>query len=448
MRERWKSRFGFIMATAGFAVGLGNIWRFPYIAGQNGGAIFVVTYLAMALLIAMPLLVAEMSLGRKSQRSPLSGMRHLTGRALHPWNLIAWCGTAAAVLIMSYYPMLIAWIIASFVRMVSGGYAGVTPETAKEIHEAFTSSALPVLAYLALTIAALAAIVSRGLQKGLERVAGVAMPLLLVLICIIAVRAVTLPGAAVGLRWYLQPDVSELSWGMLLDALSQAFYSIGVGMAAAFGFGSYLDAKRSDIPGDALLVTALDTVVAIVAGLMIFPAIFALGLQPNQGSSLLFVTMPSLFERMPAGQVFGCLFFFLMIVAGLTSAIALFEVLVSVVVDSLGMRRERATWALAAVLFVCGVPVVLASGAWNDVRLFEMNFFELADVVSGRYLLTVGGLLLALYTAYSWGFERFRDETNVGSGVVRVTQVWWFLIVVVIPVAVATVLAARLGLLG
>ncbi len=448
MRETWHSRLGFILATAGFAIGLGNVWRFPYLVGANGGGAFLLVYLAFCFLIGIPLLTQEIALGRKAQLTPIAGMVALTGKRTSPWNLIGVFGVLAGVLIMSYYLMLIGWIVAYFFMLASGRFTGASPAEVQTAFDTFTARPLPVLGWTLVVCVLAGVAVSRGLQKGLERIAKVAMPLLFVLLVVLAVRSLTFPGARAGLVWYLKPDFSALDGSVVLAALGQSFYSIGIGMAAAFGFGSYLHPSRSDVPGNAAIVVAMDTLVALVAGLVIFPALFAFGLEPDSGPGLLFLTMTNLFARMPAGQLFGGVFFFLLIIAGLTSAIAQIEVLAATAMDLLGARRRRVLWPIVALLFVLSVPVILSQGPWAHLRLFDRDIFGLVDTLSGNYVLTLGALLLALYTAGVWKFDRFRDDANRGSGWIRVNVTWRPFVQVLIPVAVIVVLLAGLGLIG
>lgn len=444
-RETWASRFGFIMATAGFAIGLGNVWRFPYMTGMNGGGAFLLVYVVFALLIGIPLMTAEISLGRKAQLTPIAGMYRLTGSKSSPWNLFGWLGVSAAVLIQSYYIMVIGWIFGYFFRIVSGGLEGATTDSLSAEYSAFIASPLPVLGYTALVVVLLALVVERGLRGGLERGATFAMPVLFVLLLVLAARSLTFPGASKGLAWYLTPDFSAIDGEAVLGALGQAFYSIGIGMAAAFGFGGYLDREKSDVPGNAAIVVVCDTAVAFLAGLVIFPALFAFGLAPDAGPGLLFVTMTSLFAEMPAGQLFGAAFFFLLILAALTSAAALHEVLTATLTDLVPLRRRTASWLLAGGVLVLSVPIILSQGPWSHVRLFGLDLFGLVDKVSGNYMLPAGGLLLALYTAFVWTFDRFREETNVGAGRLKIPRLWKPLVVFVIPLAVAVVLLTGLG---
>lgn len=446
MREQWTGRLGFIFATAGFSVGLGNVWRFPYLAGENGGGAFLLVYVVFAVAIAFPLITAEISLGRKAQLTPIAGMGKLTGSKTSPWNLIGWFGIAATVLITAYYVMIIAWVAAYFVMLVGGGGGlGQTPEETRAVFDGFIANPGPVLGYSLVVTFIIAFVVSRGVAKGIERFAKIFMPLLVVILLALVVRAMTLPGAGAGLMWYLTPDFSALKPSSYLAALGQAFFSIGVGMATAFALGSYLDRRDTDVPGNAALVVTFDTGVAVVAGLVLFPALFAFGMDPDQGAGLLFVTMTSLFQQMPGGMAFGAAFFFLLLIAGFTSQIALFECVVASVVDSLGMTRARAVVVCAVASFLVGIPVILSQGPWSELHIFGMNFFDFADSVSSDYLLAAGGLLISLYVVSQWGWSRFREEVNEGAGRVRVSAAWAPFVRFIIPVAVALVLLGGFG---
>ncbi|MGH7702289.1 MAG: sodium-dependent transporter [Gemmatimonadales bacterium] len=446
-RENWGSRFGFLMATVGFSIGLGTIWRFPYLLGQNGGGAFLAVYLVLAVFIGIPLFTAEISLGRKTQLTPIAGMRKLAGGRKSLWTLIGWLGVLAAFMIMSYYQLLMGWIVAYFVKTVAGRFAGASPGEIQQAFTSFVSDPGPVLLYTAFVVLIHGLIVTRGVQGGLEKANKWMLPLLWILLVLLAAGSLTLPGAMAGVRWYLWPDPSKVTAAAVLAALGQAFLSIGVGMAAAFVYGSYMDPADSDVPGGATIVVAALTITAVIAGLAIFPALFAFGLEPNGGPGLVFVTMSNLFARIPAGPLVGGVFFFLVFLAGLTSGIALLEALAASLMDSLGLSRRLTVWGSLALIFLAGIPSALAFGPWSGVRLFGRNIFELVDFVSGNILLSAGGLLIALYTVAVWGFDAFQRETNVGARRVRVFRSWKPLVTLVVPAAVVLVLLRGLGIL-
>lgn len=312
-RESWGSRFGFIMAAAGFSIGLGNIWRFPYLTGVNGGGAFVLVYLLIVLLIGIPLFTMEMSLGRKTQLNPVEGMRHLTRRG-SIWVLFGWLGVISAFLILTYYIQIMGWILAYLFKMISGSLRGLTADQYVLAFANFTSNTVAVSGFTLACAIIIGLISARGLENGIEKACKIMMPTLFIMLIILAIRSLTLPGAMKGLRWYLSVDFSKINGSVLLAALGQSFFSIGIASGGAFIYGSYLK-KDSDIPTDATIIVAFDTLAAIIAGLVMFPAIFALGLRPDVGASLLFVTMSNLFNRLPAGSLFGGMFFLLIFFA-------------------------------------------------------------------------------------------------------------------------------------
>lgn len=446
-RDRWGSQLGFILATIGFAIGLGNIWRFPYLTGQNGGGAFLLIYLALVVVIGIPLFTAEISLGRKAQKSPAAGMRALAGDG-SPWRIIGWLGIGAALLIMAYYQIIMGWIAAHLVRSFGSGYSETDPQALSAAFDAFTARPGLVLAYTAVVMIIVGLIISRGLREGIERAAKLLIPVLFVFLIGLAVVGLQFEGASAGVAWLFVPDFSAVTASTWLAALGQVFYSIGVGMAGAFVFGSYLDPERSDVPGSATKIVALDTVAAMLAGIVIFPALFAFGLEPDTGPGLLFVTMSGLFARLPAGDMLAGAFFFLVFVAGLTSCLALIETLTGTFMDTFGWGRKRSLWSLLGLLFIGGIVIALGYGPWSHITVAGMGFFALSDYISGNIFLTVGGLAISLYVAFGWGFERFREETNRGAGAVRVTGAWGPVMKYVAPIAVVFVVLTGLGLLG
>ena len=445
-RERWGSPLGFILATTGFSVGLGNIWRFPYLAGENGGGAFLLIYILLAVLIGIPLFTAEISLGRRAQATPLAGMRKLAGRS--PFRAIGWLGVGAAFLIMSYYQLIMGWIAAYFVRAFRGGYDTGSVQAAAESFAAFTARPGEVLAYTVPVMLLAGLIITRGLRRGIERAARLLIPILFFFLVGLGIVSLQLDGAWEGVRWYLAPDFSAIGPETWLAALGQAFYSIGVGMMGAFVFGSFLHPRRSDVPGSAASIVACDTLAAVLAGFVMFPALFAFGMEPDQGAGLLFITMAGLFGRLPAGEVAAAFFFFFVFIAGLTSCLALLEALTASAMDSLGWSRRRSLWVVLGVTILAGVPLALGGGPWAAVQVGGRGLFELADYVSGNIFLTASGLTISLYVATVWGFERFRAETNAGAGRFRVTAAWGPVMRFLVPVAVGLVVLAGLGLLS
>lgn len=445
-RASWSSRVGFVLATAGFAIGLGNIWRFPYLAGTHGGGAFVIVYVLLAILVGIPLMTAEISLGRKAQASPILGMRKLTGKKGSPWNAISWLGLIAAFLIESYYFVILGWAVAYAIKIGSGRFAGASTETVDSSYTAFIGHTWESLLYAVAVMALTGFVVSRGLRQGVEAAAKWLMPVLFAFLIVLAIGSLTLPGAAAGLAWYLKPDWSQVTPGMALVALGQVFFSIGISMAGAFVYGSYVHPTESDVPGGAATVVAFDTIAALIAGLVIFPAVFAFNLPPDSGPGLLFVTMTNVFAKAPLGGLAGAAFFVLVFVAGFTSVIAVLESLAATVHETWGVGRQKAVWGTLAVLFVVGVPSALSFGPWSDLTFAGKDFFNLVDWIAVSVCLPIGGLLIALYVAWGWGFDRFRAETNVGAGRVTVQAIWGPLMRYLIPVAVLIIVVTSLGI--
>ncbi len=445
VRENWGSRFGFIMATAGFAIGMGNIWRFPYITGESGGGAFILIYLVFTVLIGIPLLTAEISLGRKAQLTPIAGMKKLSSENKF-WQSIGWVEVIAAILIMAYYLMILAWVVVYFVEYTTGKISSMTPEQVNTNFDNLVAKPGTVVAYSFGIVVLIGIILARGLQNGVEKISKIFMPMLLIFFVILAIGSNTFEGSFEGLKWYLSPDFSKINGGVILAALGQVFFSIGVGLAGGYVFGSYLDPKTSDVPGSVGLVVAFDTAIAIISGLVIFPALFAFGLEPNTGPGLLFVTMATLFTKVPGGQFVGSLFFFLVFIAGLTSILGLIEAVTSTFIDSFDIRRKRAVILAVGLTFVLSIPSILSFGPWSEYTLMGMDFFGLTDYISGSILLPLGGLLISLYVAWSWGFEKFKEETNIGSANIKVTNAWMVFLKFLIPIVIGIILVS--GIIG
>lgn len=432
-RESWGSRFGFIMAAAGFSIGLGNIWRFPYLVGTNGGGAFVLVYLLICALIGIPLFTMEMSLGRKTQLNPVEGMRSLTKKG-SPWVSFGWLGVLAAFVILTYYIQIMGWIAAYLLKMGSGQLAGLSAEGYSQAFTDFTSNPLVVGGFTLVCVIIIGLISAKGLENGIEKACKVMMPTLFIMLIILAIRSLTLPGAMEGLKWYLNVDFSKVTGKTLLAALGQCFFSIGIASGGAFIYGSYLK-KDSDIPGDGLIIIGFDTLAALIAGTVIFPAIFALGLQPDAGASLLFVTMSNLFNQLPLGNLFGAMFFLLVFFAALSSALGYLEPIVITATELFKMDRKKAVWLCLALIFIIGFPTIMAQGPWSDILINGMNFFDFADYLSGNIMMPLGALVLSLYTLFVWKFDNYQKETNLGAEGFKVYSWWKPLVTVVVPVA-------------
>lgn len=436
-RENWGSRFGFIMATAGFSIGLGNIWRFPYLVGTNGGGAFVLVYLILCLLIGIPLFTMEMSIGRKTQLNPVQGMRSVTKKG-SPWVSFGWLGVAAAFIILTYYMQIMGWILAYLVKMATGQLSGLTAEGYTLAFNNFTANPLLVGGATLACVIIVGLISSKGLENGIEKACKILMPALFIMLIILAIRSLTLDGAMEGLRWYLNVDFSKINSQVILTALGQSFFSIGIASGGAFVYGSYLR-KDSNIPSDGVMVIGFDVLAALLAGLVIFPAIFALGLPTDSGSSLLFITMSNLFDQIPFGGLFGSMFFILLLFAATSSALGYLEPVVMTVAELGKVDRKKAVWLSLGAIFIVGFPTIMAQGPWADVLIGGMNFFDLADYVSGNIMMPLGALVLSFYTLFVWKFNNFKEEANIGASGFMVAEWWKPLVNIVIPIVLAII---------
>lgn len=432
-RESWGSRFGFIMAAAGFAIGLGNMWRFPYLVGTNGGGAFVLVYLLICALIGIPLFTMEIGLGRKSQASPIIGMRKLTSKGSF-WTLFGWFGVLAAFFILTYYIQIMGWILSYLFKMLSGQLSGLSPEAYVSTFENFRSDSTMVGIFTLICVVIVGLISSMGLENGIEKACKIMMPALFIMLTVLAIRSLTLEGAMEGVKWYLNVDFSKITGQTLLTALGQSFFSIGIASGGAFIYGSYL-AKESDVLGDGTMIIGFDTLAALLAGFVMFPAIFALGMNPDQGEKLLFVTMSNLFDQIPFGGIFGSLFFLLLFFAALSSALGYFEPVVTSIIDLMGLKRKKAVVLGLAAIFIIGFPTILAKGPWKDVMIFGKNFFDFADYFSGNILMPLGAIILSLYTAMVWTFDGFKNEINADKGALKINNAWKPLVLYLIPLA-------------
>lgn len=414
--------------------------------GTNGGGAFLGVYALCCLLICVPLLIAEITLGRKSRLTPIAGMRFLNG-GWSFWNLLGWLGVISSLLILSYYIVVLGWTFSYFLKALSGDLIASTSEQAESVFSEYVSTPELVAIHTGLVLLILAFIVIIGLRRGIEKTCRFLLPILFVFLVVLAVRSLSFPGAQEGLSWYLNPRFSMLDSSVVLAAMGQAFYSVGVGMAAAFAYGSYLDPDKSDVPGNALLIVLLDMLAAFLAGLVIFPALFAFGFSPDAGASLLFVTMSRLFAELPAGNLLGGSFYFLILLAGITSGIGLLESVTASLMDLSKFRRKTATFLAVILVAALSLPAVLAKGPWASLRFRGKDLFQLVDFVSGNITLPLGALILALYVAFVWKFDQFQEDSNVGSGRFRVSQWWKPAVHFLLPVSLALILLAGWGLI-
>ncbi|MFJ2991079.1 sodium-dependent transporter [Pandoraea sp. NPDC087047] len=429
-RATWGSRLGFVLAAAGSAVGLGAVWKFPYVVGQHGGGAFLAVYLACVLTLGVALLLAEMTIGRLTGQSITTALRMLSGRG---WAWVGRVATFNAFAILSFYVVVGGWTVAYLLRALTGTV--LTHDTATLVSEfsAFTANPVASLTSMGAFLGLTALIVAAGVQKGIERAGKWLMPALFLLMLMLIARALTLPGAMAGVAWFLTPDFSVISGGTLLEALGLAFFSLSLGAGMIVVYGSYLP-KDARLAGSAVWVATLATLACFLAGLMILPAVFAFGVAPNAGPGLTFITMPAIFAQMPFGHIVAVAFFLLLLFAALTSSVSLFEPVTAFLIDEYQWRRSTAVIAVLVGTFLFGAPAALSFGVWSDVRLFDRTIFDLMDYVTINLLMPAGGLCVAFFVgARIWPKARAVLE---GSRAQWFVPLWRVLLLVLTPVAI------------
>ena len=445
-RGQWGSKLGFIMAAAGSAVGLGNIWRFPYVTGENGGAAFVLVYLVCVFLIGVPLLYVELALGRASGRNPVGAFQKTKPGT--PFMFTGILCLMACFFVLTYYGVIAGWTISFAWSQITQ-----TPLVFSE-YIAKPGTVLPVFAgFIALTIW----IVSAGVEKGIEKWSKILMPVLFVMMLVIIGRSLTLEGASKGISYYLNPDFSKIDGKVVLMALGQAFFSLSVGWGLMITYGSYMP-KSQNIVSNGLWVASADTLVAILAGFMVFPAVFAFGMDPGAGPGLTFVTLPKVFAQMTAGWVFGAIFFCLLSVAAVTSSISMLEVPVSYFVDDKPKARKKAAIMVGIFAFLIGIPSAMANGGsefFSNMQLMgKTGFLDIMDQVFGTLCLIVISLSLSIYVGWIWKTEPAVKEISEGCpwftqpmvAGISPAQIWAFFVKYICPVVISLVLVNALGL--
>ena len=421
-REKFGSRLGFILISAGCAIGLGNVWRFPYITGVYGGAAFVLIYLFFLLILGLPIMVMELAVGRGSQASAALSFDKLEPEGTK-WHWYKYGAMAGNYLLMMFYTTIGGWMLLYFFKMASGKFTGLNAdEIAGEFGE-LTTKPILMTVFMAIVVILCFSIVSRGLQKGVEKITKVMMLILLALMIVLAIRSCTLEGASAGLKFYLYPDFDKLMESgiteVIFGAMGQAFFTLSLGIGALAIFGSYIDKSRS-LSGEAVYITILDTCVALVAGLIIFPACFAFGVNPDSGPSLIFITLPNIFNSMSGGRIWGTLFFLCMFFAAASTIIAVFENIISFAMDLTHCSRKKAVIINMIVIIVLSLPCILGFNLWSGFNPMGAgtNILDLEDFFVSNNLLPLGSLIYLLFctSRYGWGWKNFCNEANTGNG--------------------------------
>jgi NSS family neurotransmitter:Na+ symporter len=439
-RGEWSSQLGFVLAAAGSAIGLGNIWRFPYVAGESGGGAFVLVYLICVAFIALPVMLLEISLGRATQKNPVGAF--LAIRPGTKWRFLGYLALITGLGILSYYAVIAGKVVAYCVSYGQGLIRGGATQ--------YQGSSMTTILYFALFLVLTVLVVVGGVQRGIERWAKILMPLLLVTMFGVILRGLLLPGSLEGVTWFLMPDFTKVSGRVILNAMAQAFFSLSLGMGAMLTYGSYLS-KKQDVLRCGTWVVVFDTMIAILAGLMIFPAVFALGQNPAAGTTLIFQVLPRVFAEMAGGTGVALFFFFLLSVAALTSTVSLLEVVTAFFVDELSWPRSRAVWAVGGATLAVGVPSALDMAGVTPFSsttfLSQKGFLAAMDFVWGNLSLAFGSLMLCLFGIFVWGLRRAAAEIESTSVLFpKISRLWQFFVRWVCPLSITVILATLFGL--
>ena len=422
-REYFQSRLGFLLVSAGCAVGIGNVWKFPYVTGENGGGVFVLFYLLFLVIMGVPVLTMELAVGRASRKSAV-----LSYQALEPkgskWHIHGWFCVAGCCLLMMFYTTVSGWMLGYFFKFAAGAFTGLEGEAVDNMFfEGMLGNPTEMTIWMVVTVLAGFLICSFGLQKGLERITKVMMVGLLALIAILAIHSLTLPGGMEGVKFYLLPDfqrASEVGIGNVITAaMNQAFFTLSLGIAAMEVFGSYMNRDHT-LTSEAIRICSLDTFVALMAGLIIFPACTAYGVRPDSGPSLIFITLPKVFLNMAGGRLWGTLFFLFMTFASFSTVIAVFENLQANCIDNFGWSRKKATLLNCVFILIASFPCVLGFNVWSDLQLIgERSVLDSEDFLVSNLLLPLGSLVYLLFcvSKWGWGYDQYLEEANTGKGV-------------------------------
>lgn len=421
-REKLGSRLGFILLSAGCAIGIGNVWKFPYVAGQNGGAIFILFYLFFLVILGLPVLTMEFAMGRSARKSILKTYQTLTPKK-KAWAVHGKIAIAGNYLLMMFYTTVAAWMVKYFVQSAAGTFAGLQPDMVAEQFELMNAQPLSLIFYVALVVILGFSICAIGLQKGLERITKWLMLILLAIMVVLAVNSVFMPGAQEGLKFFLLPDferAASIGWGnVIVNAMNQAFFTLSLGQGSMAIFGSYID-RDHRLLSESVNVAALDTFVAITAGLIIIPACFAYHVEVSAGPSLIFITLPNVFNAMPYGQIWGALFFLFMSFAAFSTVLAIFEIIVSSTMEISGWSRKKACLVNTVIMFVLSLPCALGFSVLQQIEPLKAGntIMDFEDFLVSSILLPLGSLVFVLYctSKLGWGWDNFTKEANTGKG--------------------------------
>ncbi len=444
-RDTFGSRLGVILATVGSAVGLGNIWRFPYIAGSNGGGAFLLIYILCILFLGLPVMIAEFYIGRSSKRNAAGAFKAIAPGSF--WSFIGYNGVLAAFLILGFYFVIAGWTLEYVFQAFSGSLQDKSAEMFASDFSNFSSSLFRPIFWTVLFIGLSHFIIVTGVKKGIERSAKALMPLLFLILIALCIRSLTLPGAMEGMKFLFKPDFGKVTPSVLLSAMGQAFFSLSIGMGCLITYASYFNDK-TNLQRTAVEVTIIDSLIAILAGVMIFPAVFSFRIEPTAGVELVFITLPNVFGQMPVGNVWSLVFFLLLAVAALTSTISLHEVVTAYLHEEYRITRKRATLFVSLAVAVLAVFSSLSFGLMKDFTILGLSFFDFLDYVTAKIMLPFGGMLICIFVG--WRIEKkvlTAELTNKGSVMFHFFSTYCFLVKYIAPVAICFIFLNELGVI-
>lgn len=444
-RVTFGSKLGVVLATVGCAVGLGNIWRFPYMTGVNGGAAFLLIYFICIIFLGFPVMVTEFFIGRKSRRNAAGAFKVMAPGT--KWSIIGYNGVFAAFFILGFYSVVSGWTLEYIFQSVSGSLSHKSAADFQTDFALFSGSIFRPIFWTAIFVLMTHMIIISGVKKGIERASKIMMPLLFLILVILCIRAITLPDAGKGLEFLFKPDFSKINSSVILSAMGQAFFSLSIGMGCLITYSSYFG-KETNLQQTALQVTVLDTLVAILAGIMIFPAVFSFGIEPTAGPELVFITLPNVFAQLPFGNIWSLIFFILLAVAALTSTISLHEVATAYMHEEYNMIRSRAALVVSGGVLVLGVISSLSMGVLSEYTLFGLSFFEFLDYITAKIMLPLGGMLICIYVGFRVDRKILKAElTNEGTVPFYFFNTYAFFMKYIAPIAIGLIFLHELGLI-
>lgn len=435
-RDKWSSKLGFVLAAAGSAIGLGNIWKFPYSVGTNGGGAYVVLYIFFLVVIGIPLMLAAITLGRKTQLSVFGAYRSIDKR----WSFAGALAVLCGFIILAFYSIVGGWVLYYFKNALLGNLNTTNADELTQFFSNLMNSPKTLILYQAIFMILTMLIVVNGIKKGIENTSKVMMPALFILLIIIAIRSVTLEGSIEGIKFLLVPDFSKINMDVAKNAMGQVFFSLSIGMGVMITYGSYLD-KKVNLLSTAVSIPILDTLAALIAGFATIPAVFALGFEVSEGPGLMFITLPAVFASMPMGQVFCVAFFLLVIFASITSSMSMLEICVSYFVDVREKNRAKSTLVLGFIIFLLGIPASLSLARRDIYRIGNLSFFDMYDKLTGNILLTTGGLLLCIFVGWVLTTKSAVEEIQASGVEFKLANTWSFLVKYIVPVGIFIILA-------